>query len=93
MATQYDVSQYDDPGSQFDNNLGGTLPVFVYPNGETPMFRIGLSERTVGEATGAPEGYTVYNMQTGNLFEVSGGVWAAVIGAIDPLTLQLWRLS
>lgn len=69
------------------------LPTFTYTHGEEVTFRIGLSEREVGSAANAPEGFTVYCMGTGKLFTVVNGVWQLTPGPIDPDILELWRLS
>jgi hypothetical protein len=79
----YDSSTYDSGG---ENR-------FVYPHGQTPMIRIGKTDRVIGEIASAPEGFKVYNTTTTNkVFTVSSGVWIDG-GAFDPLILSEWRLS
>jgi hypothetical protein len=38
-------------------------------------FRIGTTDRTIGEATTTPEGFLVYNTTNGKTFVVQNGVW------------------
>jgi hypothetical protein len=40
-----------------------------------PKYRIGKSNRTIGAATGAANGFAVLNQTTGKVFIASGGVW------------------
>ncbi len=58
---------------------------------QLPKFRIGESDRVIGESTNDPEGFTVLNLITQNCFVVSGGVWAAATTVPDVL-VQVWNL-
>ena len=40
-------------------------------------YRIGESDRPIGQTTPDPEGFVVLNQQNNNLFIVSGGIWAS----------------
>lgn len=69
----------------------GTFPADLYaawlatttvfdPN----SYRVGTSDRTVGDATTAPEDFLVINSTNNNVFQVQSGLWADVTGSIDP---------
>jgi hypothetical protein len=51
-----------------------------------PGFRIGTSDRIVGGPTAAPTGFYVYNTETGNAFQATGGVWVG--GVTFPAALM-----
>ena len=38
-------------------------------------YRIGESDRIIGDSTADPEGFIVLNQQNGKLFLVAGGIW------------------
>lgn len=58
------------------------------------MYRVGNSDRTIGEATGAPNGFTVVNLSNNKVFIVSGGVWTdGGTGTFPANILAAWRLS
>jgi len=65
---------------------------WTYESGGTPMYRIGTSDRVIGEATAAPNGFMVLNQTNGNVFVVVAGVWAAG-GPFPPDVLAAWYLS
>lgn len=45
-------------------------------NGEPPLgYRIGTSDRPLGDTTASPDGFIVLNLTNGNTFEASGGFW------------------
>lgn len=49
-------------------------------------YRIGTSDRILGQATNDPDGFIVLNQTNGNVFEVQGGVW---ITSPDPFPIDL----
>ena len=48
-------------------------------------YRIGVSDRTLGETADAPEGFLVYNQTNSKTFKVQGGMW--VDGGTFPTAL------
>jgi len=54
-------------------------------NGPSLGYRIGTSDRPLGDATSDPEGFIVLNTTNGNTFKVSGGIW--VTGGTFPVYL------
>lgn len=61
-------------------------------NGIPIGFRIGVTDRTLGDATPNPEGFLVLNLTSNAVFKVSGGVW--VDGGVFPSALlAAWQAS
>lgn len=59
-------------------------------NGPAPLgYRIGNSNRPVGQAASDPEGFVVLNMSTGEVFTVTAGVWVSG-GTFDTTLLAAW---
>jgi hypothetical protein len=55
-------------------------------------YRIGCSDRNIGDATANPDGFIVYNQTNGNCFIAQAGVW--IDGGEFPNTyLQQWYES
>ena len=65
---------------------------WTYPDGEVPMYRIGTSDRVIGAATGAPDGFMLLNQTNNNTFVASGGVWMAG-GAFPADVLAAWYVE
>ncbi len=53
-------------------------------------YRIGTTDRPLGEPTDAPEGFLVLNTTSGDTFEASGGVWVTG-GAFPSDLLDAWE--
>lgn len=54
-------------------------------NGKTLNYRIGQTDRILGDPTTEPEGFLVYNLSTATAFQVSGGVWVSAVMDADLL--------
>jgi hypothetical protein len=55
-------------------------------NGKRLTYRIGKTDRVIGEDTDSPEDFIVLNETNGNTFKVVGGKWAA--GGVFPADLR-----
>lgn len=53
-------------------------------------YRIGMSDRILGNPTNAPEGFLVLNMTNSKVFKAQGGVWVDG-GAFPADLLEAWR--
>lgn len=60
--------------------LGGTFPADLYEawfaTVDGTQYRIGNTDRTIGDDSNAPEGFLVLNQTNGNVFESVSGLWA-----------------
>lgn len=52
------------------------------------MYRVGNSDRALGEATEAPEDFVVYNTSNQTAYKSTGGVWATE--TYDPDFIARW---
>ena len=55
------------------------------------QYRVGNTDRPLGEATDVPDGFVVYNTSEQTAFKVTGGVW--VTENYDPDFIARWSSS
>jgi hypothetical protein len=62
-------------------------------NGPAPLqYRIGTSDRPLGQPTSDPDGFLVLNTTTSQVFKAQGGVWVDG-GTFDTTLLAAWYAS
>src|SRR4051812_43248102 len=57
-----------------------------------PRYRVGNSNRVIGDIASPPEGFVVINLSTKECFVVSGGAWNAYTEAISDIIVEVWSL-
>lgn len=73
------------------NHIGGA---HITPRGvwnDPVLYRVGETDRPIGEITTNPEGFYVLNLANRKAFIVSGGVWTAA-NFIPPVIVLAWSL-
>jgi hypothetical protein len=71
-----------------------TMANFNYSDGSHPVYRIGTTDRTIGDPTGAADNFTVLNTTNNKVFIASGGFWTdGGTDTFDPTILADWSQS